>query len=155
MRQYLRHYFAIHRNLGYIFCVILALLIHFGFHNTNPTCLMLSITYIRQRRTILFCATFCGFADAVIHNVTATLVILQLLKSLNEEHKTSRIVNFCRKKKKWAASWQNQKMTVRPAKTQISLGIWVFAGRTNHFVGFVMRLKCIVGVKEGFRDESF
>ena len=30
--------------------------------------------------------------------------------------------------------------------------IWVFAGRTNHFVGFVMRLKCIEGVEEGFRD---
>ena len=46
------------------------------------------------------------------------------------------------------------KWHVRPAKTQISLGIrpvwsvfarliWVFAGRTCHFVGFVMRrLKC-------------
>ena len=78
----------------------------------------------------------------------------------------------------WAASWQNQKITVHPAKTQINLGIrpvWsesllcaqcvakdqsflhvdsedsdqtgrmprligVFAGRTRHFVGFVMRL---------------
>ena len=78
----------------------------------------------------------------------------------------------------WATSWQNQqKWHVRPAKTQISLGIrpvwsesslcaqwvakdpsfqhadsedsdqpgrmprliWVFAGRTYHFVGFVMR----------------
>ena len=81
-------------------------------------------------------------------------------------------------------------MTVRPAKTRISLGIrpvwsesslctqwvaketsflradsedsdqtgrmpgliWVFAGRTNHLVGFVMRLKCIEDVEEGFRD---
>ena len=30
--------------------------------------------------------------------------------------------------------------------------IRVFAGRTNHFVGFVMRLKCIEGGEEGFRD---
>ena len=77
----------------------------------------------------------------------------------------------------WAASWQNQQMAWRPAKTQISLGIrpvwlesslsawrnhgslathwahskvsdqtgrmprliWVFAGRTCHFIGFVTR----------------
>ena len=31
------------------------------------------------------------------------------------------------------------KRPVRPAKTQISLGIWVDAGRTGHFVDFVMR----------------
>ena len=30
--------------------------------------------------------------------------------------------------------------------------IWVFAGRTNHFVGFVMRLKCIENVEEGFYE---
>ena len=37
--------------------------------------------------------------------------------------------------KKWAAAWQNQQNCVRPAKTQISLGIWpvwsVFAVRMN------------------------
>ena len=33
---------------------------------------------------------------------------------------------------------KTNKMIVRPAKTQISL-IWVFAGHTCHFVGFVMR----------------
>ena len=32
--------------------------------------------------------------------------------------------------------------------------IWVFAGCTNHFVGFVMMLKCIEGVEEGFRDNK-
>ena len=72
---------------------------------------------------------------------------------------------------KWAASWQTTKMTVRPVWTETSLCaqwvlkdpgflyadsedsdqtgqmprlIWVFDGRTCHFVGFVMRrLKCL------------
>ena len=48
-------------------------------------------------KEVIFCSAQ-HFADAVIHNVTATLVKLQLLKSLKVEHKTSRIVNFCRKK---------------------------------------------------------
>ena len=33
------------------------------------------------------------------------------------------MTNICHSKHKWAATWQNQKMSVRPAKTQISLGI--------------------------------
>ena len=77
------------------FLVILALFIHFGFHNTNPTGLMLS-SYKYSTRKGIFCSAQL-FADAFIHNVTATLV--KLLKSLKEEYKTSRIVNFCRKKK--------------------------------------------------------
>ena len=60
--------------------------------------------------------------DAVIYNVSATLVKLQLLKSLKEEHKTSRIVSFCRKKKEPPHD-KTKKMTARPAKTLISLGI--------------------------------
>ena len=55
--------------------------------------------------------------------MTATLVKLQLLKSLNEEHKTSHIVNFRRKKKNEPPHDRTKKMTVRPAKTRISLGI--------------------------------
>ena len=58
---------------------------------------------------------------------------------------------------------KTNKMTVCPAKTQISLGIWikctvktlmpqlirVFAGRTCHFVGFIMRwlILCVWTVK--------
>ena len=82
---------------------------------------------------------------------------------------------------KWATTWQNNNVAMRPARSQITLGIrpvwsesslsawrklgslathwahsevsdqtgrmprliWVFAGRTYHFVGFVVRrLKC-------------
>ena len=110
--------------------------------------------------------------------MTATLVKLQLLKSLKEEHKTSRLVNFWREKNEPPHD-KTKKMAVRPAKTRISLSIrpvwpesslciqwvakepsffradsedWSDRGRTNHFVGYVMRLKCIEGVEEGFRD---
>ena len=92
--------------------------------------------------------------------------------------------NCAGRKNIWAASWQNQQnWHVRPAKTQISLGIcpvwsesslstwrklgslatnwacsedsdltgwmprliWVFAGCTCHFVGFVMRWLILFG----------
>ena len=43
--------------------------------------------------------------------------------------KFTSVLRYIRRKHNWAATWQNNKMTVRPAKTQISL-IWVFAGRT-------------------------
>ena len=101
------------------FSVILALLIHFGLHNTNPTDLMLSSYKYSTRKGIVCSAQL--FADAVIHSVTATLVKLQLLKSLKEEHKTSRIVNFCRKNE--PPHDKTKKMTVRPAKTRFSLSI--------------------------------
>ena len=52
---------------------------------------------------------------------TATLVKLQLLKSLKEEHKTSRIVYFCTQKNEPPHD-KTKKMTVRQAKTR-SLGI--------------------------------
>ena len=73
---------------------------------------------------------------------------------------------------KWAATWQNQQTGMRPVWSESSLSawrklgslathwthsedadqtgrmprlIWVFTGRTCHFVGFVMRrLKCLV-----------
>ena len=40
----------------------------------------------------------------------------------------------------WAASWQNStKWHVRPAQTQMPRLIWIFTGRTCHFVSFVLR----------------
>ena len=49
---------------------------------------------------------------------------------------------------------KTNKKSVRPAKTLISLGIRVFAGRTCHFVGFVMS-RLIPIRQEGQTDENY
>ena len=100
-----------------IFCIFrLYIRVHVNYYSFQ-----LGVDYIFQNFIKTFCiVSGCEFGDKMDCEGTTTS---QCRYSNYTRRQCCQTCDFLLKRSKWAATWQNNKMSVRPAKTQISLGI--------------------------------